>query len=144
MSDMTTVESTTQIAIDDAAINSLLSIFRGELLLPGRPDYDAARRVWNAMVDKRPALIAKCRGAADVIGIVNFVRERGLLLSVRGGGHNVAGLALCDGGVTIDLSLMRSIRVDPNTRTVRAESGVTWGELDREALAFGLATIRGL
>ena len=105
---------------------------------------DAARSVWNAMVDKRPALIARCRAASDVIAVVNFARERGLLVSMRGGGHNVAGLALCDGGVTIDLSLMHGIRVDPATQTVRAEAGVTWGELDREALAFGLATTGGM
>ena len=140
----TVIGSPGQTTIDTQAFSSLQSAFRGELLLPGNADYDAARSVCNGMIDKRPALIARCRGAADVIAVVNFARERGLLVSVRGGGHNVAGLALCDGGVTIDVSLMRSIRVDPAARTVRAEAGVTWGELDREALAFGLATTGGM
>ena len=140
----TIVGSPSQTTIDAQALSSLRSAFRGELLLPGNADYDAARSVWNGMIDKRPALVARCRGAADVIAVVNFARERGLLVSVRGGGHNVAGLALCDGGVTIDMSLMRSIRVDPVAQTVRAEAGVTWGELDREALAFGLATTGGM
>jgi FAD/FMN-containing dehydrogenase len=107
------------------------------------PGYDAARPVWNAMIDKRPALIVRCRGTADVIAAVNFAREHGLLLSVGGGGHSVAGMALCDGGITIDLSLMRGIRVDPAGRTVRAEPGLTWKELDHETLAFGLATTGG-
>ncbi len=140
----TIIGSPSQTTIDPQAFSSLQSSFRGELLLPGSAEYDTARSIWNAMVDKRPALIARCRGAADVTAAVNFARERGHLLSVRGGGHNVAGLALCDGGVTIDLSLMRGIRVDPAARTVRAEAGVTWGELDREALAFGLATTGGM
>jgi FAD/FMN-containing dehydrogenase len=128
----------------DETIASLRSAIRGELLTAGTPEYDAARTVWNGMIDKRPALIARCRGAADVIAAVNFAREQKLLLSVRGGGHNVAGLALCDGGLTIDLSSMRGIRVDAATRTVRAEAGCTWGELDREALSFGLATTGGM
>lgn len=128
----------------DETIESLRCTLRGELLTAGTPEYDAARTLWNGMIDKRPALIVRCRGAADVITAVNFAREHGLLLSARGGGHNVAGLALCDGGLTIDLSLMRGIRVDAAGRTVRAEGGVTWGELDREALSFGLATTGGM
>ena len=128
----------------DETIAALRSALRGELLTAGTPEYDAARTLWNGMIDKRPALIARCRGAADVMAAVNFAREQGLLLSVRGGGHNVAGLALCDGGLTIDLSVMRSIRVDAAAGTVRAEGGVTWGELDREALSFGLATTGGM
>ena len=144
MSGTTTVIGSPSQTIDAQALSSLRSAFRGDLLVPGNADYDTARSVWNAMVDKHPALIARCRGAADVIAAVNFARERGWLLSVRGGGHNVAGLALCDGGLAIDLSLMRSIRVDPTAQSVRAEGGVTWGELDREALAFGLATTGGM
>src|SRR5688500_12701993 len=128
----------------DKTIASLRSALRGELLTAGTPEYDAARTLWNGMIDKRPALIVRCRGAADVITAVNFAREHQLLLSARGGGHNVAGLALCDGGLTIDLSLMRGIRVDAATRTVRAEAGVTWGDLDREALSFGFATTGGM
>jgi FAD/FMN-containing dehydrogenase len=96
------------------------------------------------MIDKRPAAIVRCRAVSDVIASVNFAREHKLVLSVRGGGHNVAGLALCDGGLTVDMSLMRGIRVDAEGRTVRAEPGVTWGELDRESLEFGLATTGGM
>ena len=128
----------------DETITSLRCALRGELLTAGTPEYDAARTLWNGMIDKRPALIVRCRGAADVVTAVNFAREHELLLSARGGGHNVAGLALCDRGLTIDLSLMRGIRVDPSARTVRAEGGVTWGDLDREALSFGLATTGGM
>jgi FAD/FMN-containing dehydrogenase len=113
------------------------------LITSDTPGYDAVRAVWNAMIDKRPALIVRCRGTADVIAAVNFARENELLFSVRGGGHSVAGMALCDGGMTIDLSLMRGIRVDPAGRTVRAEPGLTWKELDHETLAFGLATTGG-
>lgn len=102
------------------------------------------RAVWNGMIDTRPALIVRCAGAADAISAVRFARENGVRISVRGGGHNVAGLALCESGLMIDLSRMRGIRVHPATRTVRAEGGVTWGELDREALAFGLATTGGM
>jgi FAD/FMN-containing dehydrogenase len=130
--------------VTDQTISLLRSALRGELLTAGTSEYDAARTLWNGMIDRRPALIVRCRGAADVITAVNFAREHGLLLSARGGGHNVAGLALCDGGLTIDLSLMRGIRVDPVARTVRAESGVTWGELDRETVSFGLATTGGM
>lgn len=136
--------SDTRASIDPAAVETLISSVRGQVITPDSAEYDAARRVWNGMVDKHPALIARCRGASDVIATVNFAREHRLPLSVRGGGHNVAGLALCDGGVTLDLSLMRGIRVDPIARSVRAEGGVTWGELDRESLAFGLATTGGM
>jgi FAD/FMN-containing dehydrogenase len=136
MSDATAMTgSTSQIAVDEAPIAALRSTFRGELVFPGSAGYDQARRVWNGMVDKRPALIARCRGVADVMHIVNVARDHRQLVSVRGGGHNVAGLALCDGGITIDLSTMKSIRVDPVARTVRAEAGVTWGDLDRVAFA---------
>jgi len=117
---------------------------RGQLLRPGETGYDTARTIWNAMVDKRPAMIARCAGVADVIRSVNFARNHGLLLSVRGGGHNVAGNAVCDGGLMIDLSLMRAIRVDAPRRTARAEGGCTWRDLDRETAAFGLATTGGI
>ena len=99
--------------------------------------------VWNDLIDKRPALIARCAGAGDVIDSVNFARENDLLLAVRGGGHNVAGNAVCDGGLVIDLSTMRRIHVDPQRRTVRAEGGATWADLDRETQFFGLATPGG-
>lgn len=132
-----------EVVLEQAAIDAFKVGLRGQLLTSDDAGYDAARTVWNAMIDKRPALIARCAGAADVISGVNFARRHGLLLSVRGGGHNVAGNAVCDGGLMIDLSLMRGIRVDPIRRTVRAEPGLTWKELDHETLAFGLATTGG-
>ena len=117
---------------------------RGQLLRPGDDNYDEARRVWNGMIDKRPALIVRAAGVADVIQAVEFARESGLVLAVRGGGHNVSGNAVCDGGLTLDLSLMRSVRVDPKRQSLRAEGGTLWRDLDQEAEAFGLATTGGL
>jgi FAD binding domain/Berberine and berberine like len=113
---------------------------RGPLLLSGDQGYDEARTVWNALIDHRPALIARCSGAADVVAAVQFARQHGLLVSIKGGGHGVAGKAVCDGGLMIDLSRMKSIRVDPVARIVRAEPGVLGTDLDRETQAFGLAT----
>jgi hypothetical protein len=113
---------------------------RGPLLLSGDEGYDEARTVWNALIDHRPALIARCSGAADVVAAVQFARRHGLLVSIKGGGHGVAGKAVCDGGLMIDLSRMKSIRVDPVARIVRAEPGVLGTDLDRETQAFGLAT----
>jgi hypothetical protein len=113
---------------------------RGPLLLSGDEGYDEARTVWNALIDHRPALIARCSGAADVVAAVQFARQHGLLVSIKGGGHGVAGKAVCDGGLMIDLSRMKSIRVDPVARIVRAEPGVLGTDLDRETQAFGLAT----
>lgn len=134
---------TTITDLTDAAVQGLRATLRGELLQPGQDGYDTARRVWNGMIDHHPALIARCRGAADVIAAVNFAREHGVLVSIRGGGHNVAGKAACNGGLMIDLAPMKGIRVDPKAMTVRAEGGVLWGELDRETAAFGLATVGG-
>ncbi len=116
---------------------------RGALLAAGDDGYDAARRVWNGSIDGKPALIARCTGPADAIHAVNFARANDLLASVRGGGHNVTGNAVCDGGLMIDLSPMKGIHVDTARRTVRAQGGVTWGELDHETQAFGLATTGG-
>jgi FAD/FMN-containing dehydrogenase len=130
-------------AIDEEAIRVFRASLRGELLQPGDDGYDTTRRVWNGMIDRRPALIARCAGVADVIGAVDFARTHDLLVSVRGGGHNVTGNAVCDGGLMIDLSPMKGIRVDPVRRTARAQAGVTWGELDHETQAFGLATTGG-
>jgi FAD/FMN-containing dehydrogenase len=118
--------------------------FRGALLRPGEEGYDEARRVWNGAIDRRPALIARCAGTDDVVQAVRFARERGLLVSVRGGGHAVAGHAVCDDGIMIDLSLMKAVRVDPGARTVRAAAGLLWGELDRATQRFGLATTGGV
>ena len=126
------------------AFDELGGSFRGELLPPTSPDYDNARRIWNGAIDRHPACIARCTGVADVVAAVHFARERDLLVAVRSGGHGVGGHALCDGGLVIDLSPMKGIRVDPATRTARAEAGVLWGELDRETQLFGLATVGGI
>ncbi|MGH2616156.1 MAG: FAD-binding oxidoreductase [Thermomicrobiales bacterium] len=129
--------------IDDGALETFRSDFRGPLLRPGDEGYDSVRQVWNAMVDRRPSLIARCAGMVDVMRAVEFARCHDLLIAVRGGGHNVAGNAVCDGGLMIDLSLLKGVHVDPMAGTARAEGGVTWGELDRETQAFGLATTGG-
>jgi FAD/FMN-containing dehydrogenase len=131
-------------ALDDAVLADLARHFRGELIRPGDPQYDAARRIWNGAIDRHPALVARCTGVADVQAAVRFARERGLLVAVRGGGHNVAGTAACDGGVVIDLSPMKGMRVDPAARTARAQPGLLWGEFDHETQAFGLATPGGI
>ncbi len=115
----------------------------GETLRPGDDGYDGARLVWNAMVDKRPALIARCSGTADVINCVNFARQNNLLVSVRGGGHNFPGNSVCNDGLMIDLSRMTGVRVDPAARTVRAQGGTKWGAFDHETQAFGLAAPGG-
>src|SRR4029453_16447095 len=117
---------------------------RGPAILPTDPGYDAARAIWNGAIDRHPACIVRCTGAAGVVAAVRFARERALLVAVRSGGHGVGGHALCDGGLVIDLSPMKGIRVDPATRTARAEAGVLWGELDRETQLFGLATVGGI
>ena len=129
---------------DAAAIAAFQAVLRGDLLRPGDAGYDNARTVYNAMIDRRPALIARCAGVSDVIQSVNFARDSGLLLSVRGGGHNVSGNAVCDGGLMIDLSPMKGIRVDPERRTARCEPGVLWREFDHETQTFGLATTGGV
>lgn len=137
--------ATTQaIDIDSAAIDGLRGEFRGALLRPGEEGYDEARRIWNGAIDRRPAIIARCAGADDAVAAVRFARERDLLVSVRGGGHAVAGHAVCDGGIMIDLSLMKAIRVDPEARVARASGGVLWSELDRATQPFGLATTGGI
>jgi len=130
--------------LEEAAVQDFGACLRGPLLKPGDPGYDGARIVWNGMIDRRPALIARCTGPADVIAAVNFARTHRLLVSVKGGGHNITGNAVCNGGLMIDLSLMKGIRVDPAGRTVRAEAGLTWGEFNRETQAFGLATTGGV
>ena len=122
----------TEISLPEAAVEEFKSSLRGELILPGDENYDEARQVWNANIDRRPALIARCAGVADVINAVNFAHTSNLLVAVRGGGHNVAGSSVCDGGIVIDLARMKGVRVDPGRRTVRAEGGVKWGELDCE------------
>jgi FAD/FMN-containing dehydrogenase len=118
--------------------------FRGEVIPPDDAAYDTARRIWNASVDRRPGMIARCSGAADVVDAVNFARENGLLVAVRGGGHNVGGRALCDDGMVIDLSRMRGIHVDAKNRTARVQAGATLGDVDRETHLFGLAVPAGV
>ena len=127
-----------------ATVENLRKAVRGAVLWPGQDGYEAARTLPNAMIDRRPAFIARCTGTADVIACVRFAREHDLLVSVRGGGHSVAGKSVCDGGLMIDLSAMKGIRVDPVARTVRAETGLKLGEFDRETQAFGLATTQGV
>src|SRR2546423_11802989 len=121
-----------------------LADFRGKLIGPDDADYGEARKVYNAMIDKRPALIARCAGPEDVARAVGFARDHGLLLAVRGGGHNGAGLGTCDDGVVIDLSLLKDIEVDPDARTVRVGGGCTWGEVDGATGEHGLATPSGI
>jgi FAD/FMN-containing dehydrogenase len=134
----------TEIRLDDAAVTELTRSFAGELLRPGDPEHDEHRRVWNGSIDRVPALIARCTGVADVMAAVRFARQSGLSVAVRGGGHSFPGLSVCDGGLVIDLSPMKGIRVDPEARTVRAQAGVLLGELDREAQEFGLAVPAGI
>jgi FAD/FMN-containing dehydrogenase len=129
--------------VSDADIASLRSNVRGELVVAGDARYDEARRVWNGNVDRRPGLIVRCTGAADVQQAVNFARSLGLLVSIRGGGHSAPGYGTNEGGLVIDLSPMKGIRVDPDARTVSAQGGVLWRELDHETQAYGLATTGG-
>lgn len=125
-------------------ITDLSARFSGVVLRPDQSGYDEVRRVHNGMIDRRPALIAGCVGNADIVDAVNFARTHGLELAVRGGGHNVAGRAVCEGGLMLDLSLMKGIHVDPVCRTARAQGGVTWREFNRETQAHGLATTGGV
>jgi len=130
--------------IRDAAIEELRTAVRGSLILPDDPRYDEARRVWNGTIDRRPALIAQCSGAADVMAAVKFAAHHELLVAVRGGGHSLPGHSVCDGGLVIDLSSMRGVSVDPRRRAVRAQGGALWGDVDHESQAFGLATPGGM
>ena len=125
-------------------VNELRAGFRGALLRPGEEGYDEARRVWNGAVDRRPGLIARCAGADDVAAAVRFANHHDLEVSVRGGGHSIAGLSVCEGGLMIDLAHMKAIQVDPQARTASAAGGVLWGELDRATQAHGLATTGGV
>jgi hypothetical protein len=131
-------------AIGEATISELRDGLRGTVVLPGDPDYDEARAVWNGMHDKRPALVIRCAGTADVIAAVRFARSQGLPIAVRGGAHSIAGFSTVDDGVVIDLSPMQGVIVDPAARTAKAQGGVTWNGFDRETQAFGLAVTGGL
>jgi len=130
-------------SIKEASVAAFKAGLRGQLLRPGDDNYDGARKIWNGMFDRRPALIARCAGTADVMSAVNFARDNGLPVAVRGGGHSFPGHSVCDGGLVIDLSPMRSIRVDPAARTARAQPGAKWIDFDHETQAFGLATTGG-
>src|SRR3712207_3663501 len=135
------MNATTSLA-DTAA--ELARSFAGQILRPADPGYEEARRVHNGLIDKRPALVARCRGLADIADAVRLGRDRGLEIAIRGGGHNVAGRATTEGGLMIDLSLMKGIHVDPKARTARAQGGATWGEVNRETQLHGLATTGGV
>lgn len=126
------------------AIEELGNKIDGEILVSGQDGYDGARAVWNAMIDRKPALIARCKNADDVVKTVIYARDHNLPMSVRGGAHNVAGHAVCDDGVMIDLSQMRTVQVDADNRRARVEGGATWGDVDSETQKFGLATPGGL
>ena len=136
-------QQTTTVSLDETAIQELASHLRGTLLRPGDTGYEEACRVYNGMINKHPALIARCVDVADVMTAVTFARGQDIVLAVRGGGHNGPGLGTCDDGLVIDLSEMNGIRVDPTMRTVRAEGGCTWGAVDHATHAFGLATPSG-
>jgi FAD/FMN-containing dehydrogenase len=130
-------------ALDARMVTQLRGRMRGAVLTPDDAEYDSARQIWNAMVDRRPGAIARCTGPEDVSTAVTFARENDLVISIRGGGHNIAGLALCDDGLTIDLSQMKQVEVDAGATTANAQAGLTWGEFDRETQRCGLATTGG-
>jgi FAD/FMN-containing dehydrogenase len=130
--------------LGEQAVAELSERVRGPVLTPEASGYDEARSIWNGLIDKRPAVIVQCTGAADVVDAVNFAREQGLDLSIKAGGHNVAGNAVNDGGLVIDLSQMNGVHVDPDTGTVRVQGGATWGDCDRETQLFGLAVPGGV
>jgi FAD/FMN-containing dehydrogenase len=132
------------IALSTDILTALRPELRGSLCLLDEAGYDEARTIWNAMIDRRPSAVVRCAGASDVMRAVRLARDNGLLVAVRGGGHNISGNAVCEGGLLIDLSPMRSVRVDPKNRTALVEPGVTLGEFDKEAQAFGLATPLGI
>jgi FAD/FMN-containing dehydrogenase len=134
----------TSTKLPDDRVQELRGSFRGTIFREGDSGYDGARRVWNGRIDRRPAMIARCAGAADVIQTIQFARDHDLPVAIRGGAHHVAGLATRDGGVVIDLSRMKGIRIDPERRTALALPGLTWGEYQNEAQAFGLATPAGV
>lgn len=132
------------VVIDKELIDRFRNDFGGQVILPTDAGYDVARRIWNASIDKHPGLIACCSGVVDVVRAVKFARTNDLLVSVRGGGHNVGGRALCNDGVVIDLSALKGVFVDPRARTVRAQAGATLGDVDQETHVHGLAVPFGV
>ena len=139
-----TTRDSTSTTLSDAIVDELRGTLRGRLIQPGDEAYEQARRVWNGNIDRRPALIVRCAGVADVIAAINFARDNQLVLAVRGGAHSAAGHGTCDGGMVIDLAALKGIWVDPQRRVARAQAGVVWSELDAETQAFGLATTGGV
>src|SRR5262245_18961957 len=139
---MVTTAAERPLRMDD--LNAMRGLLLGELLSPGDEGYEPARALWNGAIDTHPGAIARCRGSGDVLAAVRYARDAGLLVAVRGGGHNVAGTASCDRGLVLDLSPMKGLQVDPAGRTVWAQPGLLWGELDHETQAFGLATTGGI
>jgi hypothetical protein len=130
--------------LEPSIVEAFRSTLRGEVLLPGDNGYETARKIWNASIEKRPGIIARCVGVADVMAAVNFARSNNLLVAIRGGGHNVGGRAICDGGIVIDLSAMRGVHVDAKNRTARVQGGATLADVDRETHVFGLAVPLGV
>src|SRR5574339_282940 len=128
----------------DSTVDTLKASLRGGLITPTDSGYEEARKVYNGMIDRRPKLIARCADVADVIAAVNYARDNKLVVSIRGGGHNAGGLGVCDGGLVIDLSPMRYVRVDPKKKTVIAGGGALWGDVDHATHAFGLAVPAGI
>ena len=139
----TTVAGATTV-LPGTALDDLRGKLQGVLLRDGDAEYDSSRAVWNALIDRRPALIVRCASVSDVVGSVDFARSHALPVSVRGGGHNIAGSAVCDNGLMLDLSVLKEIRVDAEACTACVQPGVTWGDLDRATQAFGLATTGGI
>ena len=127
-----------------STVQAFQASVQGAIIRSGCADYESARKTWNGMIDKYPALITRCTGVADVIAAVRFARDHDLLVAVRGGGHSLPGFSVCDDGMVIDLSQMKAIRVDPVKRTAAAQAGLTWGDYDRETQVFGLASTGGV
>src|SRR3954447_3364456 len=134
----------TQAVVGDASLQELEESLRGELIRPDHPEYDEARAVWNGAIDRHPAAIVRCAGVADVRHAIEFARSQDLPVALRGGKHSLPGFSTCDGGIVIDMSGMKGLRVDPEKGTAVAEPGITWAEFDHETQAFGLATTGGL
>ena len=130
--------------LEEATVEEFGATLRGDIIRPEDEGYDEARKVYNAMIDKRPRMIVRCFDVADVMSCVDFARENDVLLAIRGGGHNGGGLGVADDGLVIDLSAMRGVRVDPEAKTVRVEGGATWGDVDHAAHAFGLTVPTGI
>ena len=142
--EQTSGTNTTETRLDPAVVETFKANLRGRVITPADQEYEAARKVYNAMINKYPGLIAYCVDVADVIQAVNFAREQNLAVSIRGGGHNVAGLAVTDGGLMIDCAPMKGVVVAPEALTARAEPGVLWGEFDQATQEYGLATVGGV